>query len=65
MLIYNDYINYKFRVYSVKQIVTQYQITNWDGNGHMNNIQTILTVLEDLNKVQCKMGNTPIVVHCR
>ena len=48
-----------------KQTVTQYQITNWDANGHMNNIQTILTVLDDVYKVQRKMGNTPIVVHCR
>ena len=48
-----------------KQTVTQYQITNWDANGHMNNIQTILTVLEDVYKVQRKMGNTPIIVHCR
>ena len=35
-----------------KQTVTQYQITNWDANGHMNNIQTILTVLNDVYKVQ-------------
>ena len=48
-----------------KQTVTQYQITNWDANGHMNNIQTILTVLDDVYKVQRKMGNTPIIVHCR
>ena len=48
-----------------KHTVTQYQITNWDTNGHMNNIQTILTVLEDAYKVQRKMGNTPILVHCR
>ena len=48
-----------------KQTVTQYQITNWDANGHMNNIQTILTVLNDVYKVQRKMGNTPIIVHCR
>ena len=49
----------------MKQTVTQYQITNWDANGHMNNIQTILTVLNDVYKVQRKMGNTPIIVHCR
>ena len=48
-----------------KQTVTQYQITDWDANGHMNNIQTILTVLNDVYKVQHKMGNTPIVVHCK
>ena len=75
MLLYYLYISYlvSFEIIfsflciqsGVKQTVTQYQITNWDANGHMNNIQTILTVLEDVYKVQRKMGNTPIIVHCR
>ena len=48
----------------MKETITQYQITNWDTNGHMNNIQTILSI-NDVYKVQRKMGNTPIIVHYR
>ena len=43
----------------------QFQIQNWSPQGKCSNLQTIITVVEEVFKVQCRTENKPIVVHCR
>ena len=45
--------------------VTQYQITDWDFNGYTQNYKNIITIMEEMHKVQRKVGTSPILVHCR
>ena len=45
--------------------VIQYQITDWDFNGYTQNYQNIITIMEEMHKVQRKVGTSPILVHCR
>ena len=45
--------------------VTQFHITNWDPQGKCSNPQTIISVVDEVYKVQRRTGNHPIVVHCR
>ena len=45
--------------------VTQFQILNWNSQGKCSYPQTIITVVEEVNKVQRRTDNKPIVVHCR
>ena len=45
--------------------VTQFQIQNWSPPGKCSNSQTIITVVEEVFKVQRRTDNKPIVVHCR
>ena len=45
--------------------VTQFQILNWNSQGKCSCPQTIITVVEEVNKVQRRTDNKPIVVHCR
>ena len=45
--------------------VTQFQILNWSSQGKCSCPQTIITVVEEVNKVQRRTDNKPIVVHCR
>ena len=45
--------------------MTQFQILNWSSQGKCSCPQTIITVVEEVNKVQRKTDNKPIVVHCR
>ena len=47
------------------QTVTQYQITEWDSNGYIQNPQSIITVIEEMYKIQRKVGTSPILIHCR
>ena len=47
------------------QTVTQYQITEWDSNGYIENPQSIITVIEEMYKIQRKVGTSPIIIHCR
>ena len=47
-----------------KQRVTQYQITDWNSDGHAQNSQNIITVMEEMYKVQRKAGSSSILVHC-
>ena len=48
-----------------KQRVTQYQIKDWNSDGHAKNSQNIITVMEEMYKVQRKAGSSSILVHCR
>ena len=45
--------------------VTQFQILNWNSQGKCSYPQTIITVVEEVNKVQRRTDNKPIVVHCQ
>ena len=45
--------------------MTQFHITNWTPDGVCANLATITEVIEELDKVQRRTGNHPIVVHCR
>ena len=45
--------------------MTQFHITNWSPDGVCANLATITEVIEELDKVQRRTGNHPIVVHCR
>ena len=45
--------------------VTQFQIQNWSPSGKYSDPQTIITVVEEVFKVQRRTDNKPIVVHCR
>ena len=45
--------------------VTQFQIQNWSPQGRCSDSQTIITVVEEVFKVQRRTDNKPIVVHCR
>ena len=47
------------------QQVTQFHITNWSPDGVCTNLATITDVIEEVDKVQRRTGNQPIVVHCR
>ena len=47
------------------QTVTQYQITECDSNGYIENPQSIITVIEEMYKIQRKVGTSPIIIHCR
>ena len=47
------------------QEVTQFHITNWSPDGVCANLATITEVIKELDKVQRRTGNHPIVVHCR
>ena len=47
------------------QQVTQFHITNWTPDGMCTNLATITDVIEEVDKVQRRTGNQPIVVHCR
>ena len=49
----------------VSHEVTQFQILNWSSQGKCSYPQTIITVVEEVNKVQRRTDNKPIVVHCR
>eukprot|EP00731_Ephydatia_muelleri_P019055 Em0011g1095a len=44
--------------------VTQFHITNWSPDGVCTNLATITDVIEEVDKVQRRTGNQPIVVHC-
>eukprot|EP00731_Ephydatia_muelleri_P019083 Em0011g1123a len=46
------------------QQVTQFHITNWSPDGVCTNLATITDVIEEVDKVQRRTGNQPIVVHC-
>ena len=45
--------------------VTQFHIRNWNPQGKCSNPQIIITVMEEIYKVQRRTDNKPIVVHCR
>ena len=47
--------------------MTQFHILNWSSlsKGSSTLLQTIITVVEEVNKVQRRTDNKPIVVHCR
>ena len=45
--------------------VTQFHIQNWSPQVRSSNPSTIVTVMEEVYKVQRKTENRPIVVHCR
>ena len=45
--------------------VTQFQIQNWNPHGKCSSPQTIITVVEEMYKVQRRTDNKPVVVHCR
>ena len=47
------------------QQVTQFHITNWSPDGVCTNLATITDVIEEVDKVQRRTGNQPIVVYCR
>eukprot|EP00731_Ephydatia_muelleri_P018888 Em0011g928a len=46
------------------QQVTQFHITNWSPDGVCTNLATITDVIQEVDKVQRRTGNQPIVVHC-
>ncbi|KAL5486451.1 hypothetical protein EMCRGX_G018928 [Ephydatia muelleri] len=46
------------------QQVTQFHITNWSPDGVCTNLATITDVIEEVDKVQRRTGNQPIVIHC-
>ena len=43
----------------------QFHITNWECPGRCSNLQTIVSVQEEMYKLQRRTGNNPVVVHCR
>ena len=45
--------------------VTQFHIRNWNPQGKCSNPQTIISVIEEVSKVQRRTDNKPIVIHCR
>ena len=65
---YNGYIERTLVVINnkngQKQTVSQYQITEWDSNGYIQNPQIIITVIEEMYKIQRKVGTSPILIHC-
>ena len=46
-------------------VVTQFHYTDWTEHSCPNNPTGILTMLEDLNKVQRNTGNKTITVMCK
>ena len=48
-----------------KQTVTQYQIIDWNYNGHAESSLTIIAILGEIHKVQQMLGGSSILVHCR
>ena len=48
-----------------KQAVTQYQIIDWNSNGHAESSLTIIAILGEILKIQQMFGGSSILVHCR
>eukprot|EP00731_Ephydatia_muelleri_P037068 Em0390g1a len=65
---HDGYITRTFYLTSDKnthvQQVTQFHITNWTPDGVCTNFAAITDVIEEVDKVQRRTGNPPIVVHC-
>ena len=45
--------------------VTQFQLANWNTDGTCSNPQTLIDVIDQMNSIQRRTGNKPIVVHGR
>ena len=43
--------------------VSQFQITDWTADCWCGDINTLITVIDQMAKVQRRTGNNPIVVH--
>ena len=43
--------------------VSQFQITDWTADCRCGDINTLITVIDQMAKVQRRTGNNPIVVH--
>ena len=65
--VYSNVIHELFLQSGKSHGVTQFHILNWSSLSKSSStlLQTIITVIEEVNKVQRRTDNKPIVVHCR
>ena len=50
---------------AISFVVTQFHYTDWTEHSCPRNPDGVLTMIEDLNKVQHITGNKPITVMCK
>jgi len=46
-------------------LVNQFHITDWASDGSCPNLSTVISVAEQVSKVQRTTNYKPIVIHCR
>lgn len=44
--------------------VIQFHVTCWRSDGHVNNLDTLIEVIDEVASVQKQTGNVPILIHC-
>ena len=45
--------------------MTQFHITCWAPDGQCSNLKAVVDVIEEVAKVQRRIGSKPVFVHCR
>ena len=45
--------------------MTQFHITCWDPSGQCSNLKSVVDTVDEVEKIQRRTGNKPILIHCR